>query len=260
MVSIFSGVYWPFVCFLWENIHSDPLPSFVLGRPLICPLEGVLNIFINQVNKRTHRGMEPGDQALKFPASETAKTRPSLRERRHSFRVLLAVTAATSIQIGLHGEPVPRLWGVMATDVQVQPGCREGGAWKSGEPRAHPLGLLLHLRMGSFSSSGKTEVSFCAARLTRRTGRLQHKQRFQFQLSFLSVPNASPRKGHCDWKSVDKVPAPGAPGRGSRHTQRKPGCPEPRPVRDGAGGGGAIRHGDFFNFVLDPVPKYWKVI
>ena len=28
MLSTFSCIYWPFVYFLWQNVHADPLPIF----------------------------------------------------------------------------------------------------------------------------------------------------------------------------------------------------------------------------------------
>lgn len=84
--------------------------------------------------------------------------------------------------------------------------------------------------------------------------------RFQFQLFLLSIPNPSPSEGHCDWKSVDEVPALGALGQGSRDTQQKPGCKRPTPGEMEQEEEPCIPHGGFFTFVLDPVPKYWKAI
>ena len=37
-VSIFSCAYWPFVNFLWRNVHSYPLPIFKLGYLFIIDL------------------------------------------------------------------------------------------------------------------------------------------------------------------------------------------------------------------------------
>lgn len=36
MSSTFSYTCWPFLCLLWKNIHSGPLPIFYLGFLFVC--------------------------------------------------------------------------------------------------------------------------------------------------------------------------------------------------------------------------------
>ena len=55
MLSIFSYAYWPFVCLIWRNIYSDPLPVFkFLLLFIYLSLHIYLYIFLIQVPNQKH--------------------------------------------------------------------------------------------------------------------------------------------------------------------------------------------------------------